>query len=90
MLKHLERFLVSTIGQLPHPWRWITTVLLGVLLVALGIVLIPLPGPGLLVSLVGFAVLAIEFEWAREVVRKGEQGLEHIWRRLRQICSRKK
>lgn len=43
----------------------ITTV--GTALVVLGIVLIPLPGPGLLVILAGVAVLAREYRWARRL-----------------------
>ena len=51
----------------------------GFLVVLLGIVLIPLPGPGLLIVAVGLAVLALEFAWAehlleRTVDRLGEAG----------------
>ena len=51
----------------------------GFLVVLLGIILIPLPGPGLLVVAVGLAVLALEFAWAehlleRTVDRLGEAG----------------
>jgi uncharacterized protein (TIGR02611 family) len=38
---------------------------LGALVVALGIVLIPFPGPGWAVVILGLAILAIEFPWAR-------------------------
>jgi hypothetical protein len=37
---------------------------LGWLLLAVGVVLFPLPGPGLLLMLAGMVVLAREFEWA--------------------------
>jgi uncharacterized protein (TIGR02611 family) len=51
----------------------------GFLIVLLGIILIPLPGPGLLIVAVGLAVLALEFAWAehlleRTVDRLGEAG----------------
>ena len=42
----------------------------GFLVVLLGIVLIPLPGPGLLVVAVGLAVLALEFAWAEHLLEK--------------------
>lgn len=42
----------------------------GFLIVLLGIVLIPLPGPGLLVVAVGLAVLALEFAWAEHLLEK--------------------
>jgi uncharacterized protein (TIGR02611 family) len=51
----------------------------GFLVMLLGIVLIPLPGPGLLVVAVGLAVLALEFAWAEQLLEKtvdrlGEAG----------------
>ncbi|MBO0876735.1 MAG: TIGR02611 family protein [Pseudonocardia sp.] len=42
---------------------------LGGLVIAIGIVLIPYPGPGWLVVFAGLAVLATEFAWARRVLR---------------------
>jgi uncharacterized protein (TIGR02611 family) len=41
---------------------------LGALVVALGIVLIPFPGPGWAVVILGLAILAIEFAWARSLL----------------------
>ncbi len=46
----------------------IVVLVVGLALVALGIVLIPLPGPGLLVSVAGLAVLATEFVWAERML----------------------
>ncbi len=34
-------------------------------LIVVGIILIPLPGPGLLMSLLGLLILSYEFEWAK-------------------------
>ncbi len=39
--------------------------ILGTLVTAVGIVLIPLPGPGWAIVILGLAILAIEFHWAR-------------------------
>lgn len=47
--------------------RIVVTTTIGALLVALGVVLIPLPGPGLLIIIAGVAVLAREYRWARRV-----------------------
>lgn len=51
--------------------------LVGVLVVALGLVLVPLPGPGWLVVFLGVAVLGTEFpaahritQWVRRLVRR--------------------
>jgi uncharacterized protein (TIGR02611 family) len=41
---------------------------LGTLVVALGIVLIPLPGPGWAIVILGLAIWAIEFTWARNLL----------------------
>jgi uncharacterized protein (TIGR02611 family) len=40
----------------------------GGLVVALGIVLIPFPGPGWAIVIVGLAILALEFAWARNLL----------------------
>ena len=41
---------------------------LGGLVVALGIVLIPFPGPGWAIVILGLAIWAIEFVWARHLL----------------------
>jgi uncharacterized protein (TIGR02611 family) len=40
----------------------------GGLVVAVGIVLIPFPGPGWAIVIVGLAILALEFAWARNLL----------------------
>lgn len=42
--------------------------MLGTVVLALGIVLIPYPGPGWLVVFAGLAILATEFAWARRTL----------------------
>ncbi|MDQ1513008.1 MAG: hypothetical protein QOC59_850 [Microbacteriaceae bacterium] len=42
--------------------------IVGVLIVAAGIVAIPLPGPGWLIVLAGLFVLATEFSWAERLL----------------------
>ena len=42
----------------------------GVALMALGVVLMPLPGPGFVIVVVGIAVLATEFAWAKDLLHK--------------------
>src|SRR5262245_51661774 len=41
---------------------------LGALVVALGVVLIPFPGPGWAIVIVGLAIWAIEFAWAKHLL----------------------
>jgi uncharacterized protein (TIGR02611 family) len=42
----------------------------GVTVVLLGIVMLVLPGPGLLTITIGLAVLASEFVWARSLLKR--------------------
>lgn len=41
---------------------------LGALVIALGIILIPFPGPGWAIVILGLAIWAIEFTWARKLL----------------------
>jgi uncharacterized protein (TIGR02611 family) len=52
--------------------------LLGLLFVVIGLVLVPLPGPGWLIVLGGVAIWAIEFVWARHLLRFSRQRLQ-LW-----------
>ena len=59
-----------------NSWRVLVTVV-GFSLIALGLVLLVFPGPGLLVIVAGFAVLATQYAWARtalEVTKRRAQG----------------
>lgn len=47
----------------------VTVAVIGGIVVALGAVLIPLPGPGWLIVLAGLAIWAIEFVWARHLLQ---------------------
>jgi uncharacterized protein (TIGR02611 family) len=42
--------------------------IIGVSVILLGIVLLPLPGPGWLIIFAGLATLALEFQWARRLL----------------------
>lgn len=54
-------------------WRLLIA-LVGGALVALGLVMLVLPGPGILVVALGFAVLATEFAWAHHALEVGKRG----------------
>ena len=51
----------------------------GAVVVALGIVLIPFPGPGWLIVLAGLAILAVEFVWAQRLLGFTRGRLESWW-----------
>lgn len=43
---------------------------IGLTVVAIGVLLLVLPGPGLLVIAGGISILALEFAWARRLMRR--------------------
>jgi uncharacterized protein (TIGR02611 family) len=51
----------------------------GGLLTAIGLVLVPLPGPGWLVVFLGLAVLGTEFRWAGRIAGWLKRQLERFW-----------
>ena len=61
--------------------RTIVAVVGGTILLS-GLLLMVLPGPGILVILVGLAVLGSEFVWARRMIQRarelGKQGHEYV------------
>jgi len=63
-------------GRLPLQ---IVIAVLGAVVVALGIVLIPFPGPGWLIVLAGLAIWAFEFVWAQRLLQYTRDKLERWW-----------
>ena len=49
--------------------------LIGTVMVAGGLIMVPFPGPGWLVVFAGLAVLATEFHWAHKLLEFGKQTL---------------
>jgi uncharacterized protein (TIGR02611 family) len=64
--------------------RQILVALLGGIVLVAGIVLIPLPGPGLLLILLGLSILASEFFWARQARAWVQRKLRSVRRRVEQ------
>ena len=54
--------------RLPHPIRWVVVATVGVTLVVLGLIFMLIPGPGMPLFILGFAILATEFAWAQLVL----------------------
>src|SRR3954451_20465125 len=54
---------------------------LGLALVVVGLLLVPLPGPGWLIVVAGFAIWAVEFAWARRLLHRTRELLSgwNIW-----------
>ncbi|MEI6591146.1 MAG: PGPGW domain-containing protein [Actinomycetes bacterium] len=85
LMNQLKRFL----ARLPHPVRWVLTMLIGIVLLVLGLIMLVTPGPGLLFLFLGISVLALEIEWARELNKQGVQGLEILLNKLRAFFKKK-
>jgi uncharacterized protein (TIGR02611 family) len=85
-LEKIKRIL----AKLPHPVRWVLTMVVGFVLLILGLIMMVTPGPGLLFIFFGLSILALEIKWAQEVNKQGMQGLEKIVAKLKSIFKRKK
>ena len=84
----MEKF-KSILAKLPHPVRWVLTMLIGFVLLILGLIMLVTPGPGLLFIFFGLSVLALEIEWARELNKQGLQGLEKLVAKAKSIFKKK-
>jgi uncharacterized protein (TIGR02611 family) len=84
-LEKIKRML----AKLPHPIRWVLTMLVGFILLILGLIMMVTPGPGLLFVFFGLTILALELEWARELNKQGLQGLEKIVAKLKSFFRKR-
>ena len=85
----MEKF-KGFLAKLPHPVRWLISIVLGFVLLIMGLIMLVTPGPGLLFIFFGLSLLALEIEWARELNKQGMQGLEQIVAKVKSFFSRKK
>ena len=60
----MKHFVFKTLGQAKR----LVIIVIGFTILAIGIVMIVLPGPSILVIPVGLAILATEFVWARKLL----------------------
>jgi len=67
----MAMFLVMTIKQVKR----LMIAVIGFTVLAIGLVLIVLPGPAILVIPAGLGILAIEFAWARNLLRRMKEKL---------------
>ncbi|HYI50233.1 MAG TPA: TIGR02611 family protein [Microbacterium sp.] len=69
---------VSRYPGLEHAYRVVVGILGGTLSV-IGLLLVPLPGPGWLVVFLGLAVLGTEFRWAQRIAVWLKRQLRRFW-----------
>lgn len=58
--------------------RKIAVAIVGIPLVIIGFILVPLPGPGLLVSLAGLFILSLEFDWAKPYMERVKKMMNKV------------
>ena len=61
----------------PHSHRIYRVVVgvVGLIILVLGLIMVPFPGPGWLVVFLGLAIWASEFEWAQRLLRRAKDTL---------------
>ena len=53
--------------------RRVVIAVVGITILAVGVALLVLPGPAFIVVPIGLAVLAVEFRWARRLLRRARE-----------------
>jgi tellurite resistance protein TerC/cation:H+ antiporter len=61
-------------ASLKRSTRKIVVALVGFLTLLIGIVLLALPGPGIVVIILGLFILSTEFEWAKDYLEKAKSA----------------
>jgi uncharacterized protein (TIGR02611 family) len=64
--------------------------LIGSTVVVVGILLLVLPGPGILVIVVGLAILATEFAWAEALLAAARERAARVLRNLGKSRDRRR
>lgn len=64
--------------------------LIGVSIVFIGVIMLVLPGPGVLVIFAGMAVLASEFPWAQRALTKAKHKLQPLMDKIKTKLIKKK
>ncbi|MDB5336346.1 MAG: hypothetical protein JWN70_1965 [Planctomycetaceae bacterium] len=60
-------------SQVSWPFRWawqVFVALAGIVTIIVGVILLPLPGPGSVVIVAGIGILATEFIWAKQLMTR--------------------
>jgi len=63
--------------------KMVIILIIGITFLLAGLALLILPGPGILIIVLGLAVLATEFIWARRILKKLRSEGKSIIKRIR-------
>ena len=58
--------------------RKLIVAVIGFLVLIIGIILIPLPGPGILISIAGLFILSLEFTWAERHLDRAKTAQKKV------------
>ena len=72
---------------LPSWVRRLTVLVIGSIVLIAGLLMLVLPGPGILVIIVGLAILATEFVWAERLLSHARERAARVARKLRKRKS---
>ena len=72
-------------SSMPKPIREVLAASVGTTVLMVGVALLVLPGPGIVVILVGLAILATEFAWAKRRLHQ----IKHHGNKLTQAVTRR-
>lgn len=75
VIKHTRRFIVLVVGAT---------------VIVTGLLMLVLPGPGIVVLLIGLAILASEFVWAQRLLDQAKGKAEEQYKRLPFFKSQQK
>ncbi|OLS24788.1 MAG: hypothetical protein HeimC2_20930 [Candidatus Heimdallarchaeota archaeon LC_2] len=73
-----KRYSKRTVKEL----RRIVILIMGLTIVFIGVLLLILPGPGVVTIIFGLTLLASEFYWAKNWLKKVEQGIDSVKNRI--------
>ncbi len=71
------------LAPLPRPLRRFLVLVIGSTVLLAGVLMLVLPGPGILVIIVGLAILAIEFAWAEALLIHAPERAARLARKFR-------
>ena len=66
----------------------LVTLLIGLPLLGLGLILIPLPGPGLLVCFIALFILSFGFEWSKKYLEQIKAAFRVIYEKAKERADR--
>lgn len=68
--------------------RKLIALLIGLPILVIGIILVPLPGPGLLICFLGLFILSFEFQFAHKYLERVKETFRKIYKEAKERADR--